>query len=310
MGKQKGIIKLEGKCGDKVYYWHPKYGWLVRDVTSVDAERILTDPAFAAVREHNAQFAQSAMFVKALRAAYYPLFQPLADTRMTSRITSAVVKAIQADPALAPNERRLAHGDLRKLIDLNFNKETPLQKILTARYSTTKAGGVHTTTFTPEGSRFVKARAGATHFRLVSSIATIAYDATAMAVDTTYSDYIPTKRGGTTAITLINTGTPLPDSFMTHVVGVEYFQETNGVYYPLYAKTSNALAIIAAQKVISPQRKALYKRGAVRVGRHRLAPRRQACVKISTERSPAGVRRAARGHPSPGSPGIPGTASG
>jgi hypothetical protein len=310
MGKQTSIIKLEGKCGDKVYYWHPKYGWLIRNVTSVDAERILTDPAFALVREHNAQFAQGAMFVKALRAAFYPLFQPLADTHMTSRITSAITKAIKADPATSPKERRLAHGDLRYLIDLNFNNEASLKKILTARYSTTKALHTHTTTFTPEGNQFVKAPKSATHFRLVSSIATIAYNAGAMTVDTTCSDYIATHPGDTTPITLSNTCASLPESFMTHVVGVEFFQETNGVYYPLYAKAFNALAVVHAEKVIHPKRRNVYRRGAIQVGRHCHAPRKRQFFKNVQERSPANAHRAARDHPSPGSPGISGKASG
>jgi hypothetical protein len=310
MGKQTSIIKLEGKCGDKVYYWHPKYGWLIRNVTSVDAERILTDPAFALVREHNAQFTQGAMFVKALRAAFYPLFQSLADTHMTSRITSAIAKAIKADPATSPKERRLAHGDLRYLIDLNFNNEASLKKILTARYSTTKAPHTHTTTFTPQGNHFVKAPKSASHFRLVSSIATITYEATAMAVDATYSDYIPTLQSDATPITLTNTSASLPESFMTHVVGVEFFQETNGVYYPLYAKAFNALAVIHAEKVIQPKRQNVYKRGALRVGRRRSAPRKPSFFKNVQERSPVTVRRAARDHPNPELPGIPGTECG
>jgi hypothetical protein len=310
VGKQTSIIKLEGKCGNKVYYWHPKYGWLVRDVTSVDAARILTDPAFALVREHNAQFAQGAMYVKALRAAFYSLFQPLADTHMTSRITSAVTKAIKADPAASPKERRLAHGDLRYLVDLNFNVETPLKKILTAHYSTIKGPQARTTTFTPQGCRFVKAPTGATHFRLVSTIATIAYDATAMAVDTIYSDYLPTQQAEATPITLTNGCTSLPESFITHVVGVEFFQETNGVYYPLYAKAFNALAVVHAEKVIHPKQKNVYKRGAIQVGRHRHAPRKPLFFKNVQERSPADAHRAARDHPSPGSPGIPETGYG
>ncbi|MCD9019852.1 hypothetical protein [Parachryseolinea silvisoli] len=307
MGKQTSIIKLEGKCGDKVYYWHPKYGWLIRNVTSVNAERILTDPAFALVREHNAQFARGAMFVKALRAAFYPLFQPLADTHMTSRITSAIAKAIKADPATSLKERRLAYGDLRYLIDLNFNNETSLKKILTADYSTTKALHTHTTTFTPQGRHFIKAPKSATHFRLVSSIATISYEATAVAVDTTYSDYIPTRQGDATPIILTNTCASLPESFMTHAVGVEFFQETNGGYYPLNARACNALAIIAAEKVIQPKRKNVYKRGAINVRKHCHAPRIPLFVRIARERSPVTVRRAARDHPNPGSPGIPET---
>ena len=310
MGKQTSILKLEGKCGDKVYYWHPKYGWLVRSVTSVDADRILTDPAFALVREHNAQFAQGAMFVKALRAAYYPLFQPLADTHMTSRITSAIAKAIKADPATSPKKRRLANGDLHHLIDLNFNIETPLKEILIAPYSTIKTSHAHTTIFTPQGNRFVKSPAEATHFRLISSIATIAYDAAAMSIDTTYSDYISTQPGDAVPITLTNTGASLSESFMTHVVGVEFFQETNGVYYPLHAKACNALAIIDAKKVIQRKRAVVYKRGALHVGRQRHAPRPRPFFKSAPERSPAVAHRAARARPSPGSPGIPETAHG
>jgi hypothetical protein len=308
MAKQTSIIKLEGKCGDNVYYWHPKHGWLVRAVTSVDAERIRTDPAFALVREHNAQFAQGATFVKALRAAYHTLFQPLADTHMTSRITSAIAKAIKADPATSPKERRLANGDLHHLIDLNFNKETPLKKILIAQYSTIKTAHTQTTIFTPQGNRFVKSPTGATHFRLISSVATIAYDAQAMTVHTTYSDYFPTRQAEATPITLTNACASLPESFVTHVVGVEFFQETNGIYYPLYARAFNALAVVHAEKVIHPKRKNVYKRGAIQVGRHCHTPRKRQFFKNVQERSRANAHRAARDHPSRGSPGIPGTA--
>ena len=136
MAKQTGIIKLVGKLGKNSYYYTKDNGYLVRQITSVDAERIRTDPAFARVRENNTDFGRCAWGVKLLRTAFIPLFARAADTHMTSRLTQALTRIMKSDTASAPGMKSPESGDMGLLQGFEFNKETSLKRALKASYTT------------------------------------------------------------------------------------------------------------------------------------------------------------------------------
>ena len=59
MARQKGIIKLKGSIGD-VSFYKTKDGYLAREKSGVDKDRIKNDPAFQRTRENGAEFTHRA----------------------------------------------------------------------------------------------------------------------------------------------------------------------------------------------------------------------------------------------------------
>lgn len=68
MAQQKGIIPLKGTIGN-INFYKSKDGYLAREKTSVNAERIANDPAFVRTRENGAEFGRAGRAGKVLRTA-------------------------------------------------------------------------------------------------------------------------------------------------------------------------------------------------------------------------------------------------
>jgi hypothetical protein len=255
MAKQKGIIKLIGKIGDWVYYYDRVRGYLVRKVTSVDAERIRTDPAFARVRENNAEFGHCAWMVKLLRAAFKPLFAGIADTRMTARLTKATLAVMRSDLTSSAGQRKPEHGDAQLLRGFEFNKDATLKNVLQADYRTRfdQEEETCTITITPQaGKKMIKAPKGATHFRFITGIATIDFKTGNYILDTIRSEEIPVQKITEAPVMLTTPLTPRHEEGLFITLGVELLQLVNGVYNPLQSSQYNAMTLVHAETILQP----------------------------------------------------------
>ncbi|RZL54169.1 MAG: hypothetical protein EOO93_20290, partial [Pedobacter sp.] len=110
MARQKGIIKLKGTIGDITFY-KTKDGFMAREKTSIDAQRIANDPAFQRTRENGAEFGRAGKASKLVRNVFRPYFKNSADSRMSSRLTQAMVKVIQADLVSIRGMRNVIDGE-------------------------------------------------------------------------------------------------------------------------------------------------------------------------------------------------------
>lgn len=255
MAKQKGIIKLIGKIGDIVYYYDRIHGYLARKVTSVDAERIRNDPAFARVRENNAEFGHCAWMVRLLRAAFKPLFAGIADTRMTARLTQAAIATMRSDVTNGAGQRRPEHGDARLLQGFSFTKYASLENVLQADYHAGFDQQEKKCTITitpPTGKKMVKGPKGATHFRFVTGMATIDFKTGKYILDSIRSAEIPVRRVVDTPITLTNPLAPADGEGLFMTLGVEFLQLVNGVYCPLQSSEYNAMTLVHAETILQP----------------------------------------------------------
>ncbi|MBT1711489.1 hypothetical protein KK062_24820 [Fulvivirgaceae bacterium PWU5] len=252
MAKQTGIIILEGPIGEDVCYIHPKFGPLRRRKTSVNAERIRMDAAFARVRENNSDFAHGAALVKSIRAAFRAVYASVADRHMTSRLTSAVTTAIRTDATHIPGKRSILHGDITPLLGVEFNKGTSFSKLLRTPYSVMPGKDRNTTvtSFTDViPAHHLYAPKSASHYRVVSSVAYIDPATGNHAVQTTTSEAFPAKGKTPMNISLTNTLAYEPGTLRLHVLGIEFMQETNGCFYPLTNKAFHALTLVGAEIV-------------------------------------------------------------
>ena len=96
MGRQEGLLQFTGGVGNLSFY-KSQDGYLVRKKSGVSRERIMSDRAYVRTRENIAEFGTGARATKLLRRSFSPLIRTVADNRVTSRLTSAVMKVIKSD---------------------------------------------------------------------------------------------------------------------------------------------------------------------------------------------------------------------
>lgn len=251
MAKQKGIIKLRGTVGDITFY-KTKDGHLAREKGGIDGNRIANDPAFKRTRENGSEFGRAGKSGKVLRAAFRGVLLKSADPRMTSRLTQLMVKVLQADATSVRGERNVIDGEAELLQGFEFNNRAALGSVLFAPSvaSIDRVTGelkVDIASFIP--NNMVMAPGGTTHYKIISAGAEIDFTNETFVVDTSESAPLPWNMVASVALNQTNT---LPAN-STHplflVVGIEFFQEVNGVMYTLNNGAFNGFAIVKVNGV-------------------------------------------------------------
>jgi hypothetical protein len=171
MAKQKGIIKIKGTLGDMTFY-RSQDGYIVKEKTSLNGNRISTDPAFQRTRENGTEFGRAGKAGKVLRNALRNQMQNAKDNRVVSRLTKEMVKVVKADATSTRGERNVIDGETEMLEGFEFNLNAKLEATLYAPYTLTinRVTGemsVHIPSFIP--ANMVAAPDGTTHFKIVSA---------------------------------------------------------------------------------------------------------------------------------------------
>ncbi len=247
MAKQNSANKLSGTIGDITYYKTRHDGFLARGKGGVDGNRIKTDPRFARTRENGAEFGRAGAAGKLLRAALMQVIASAKDGRMTSRLTKMMMVALKADSTSKRGERTVTKGKPELLEGFEFNDHAELATSLRTLYTTAidRATGKATITF----NAFVPNLAllvpqGATHFRLVEGVGEVDFES-----------HWYTSAFQKTAEMVIDenavAGALLEAAFTVNsvhpvvvVLGVEFLQHVNGLFYAINNGTNNALAIV------------------------------------------------------------------
>lgn len=247
MARQTGIIKLKGTLGDLTFY---KSGgqYLVRQKSSLDRKRIATDPAFQRTRENGAEFGCAGRAGRVLRTAIRPLLGVAKDRFVTQRLTSALVRVLQADRVNPRGLRNVIDGDAELLTGFEFNRNAALGTTLHAPYRTDMDRQQGTLTLSVDPfvpSQRVVAPSGATHFKIVSAGTEIDFEGETFTTDCKETGYLPWDHDVTEAIVHVHQVTAGSVHPLFLVVGIVFFQEVNGVYYPLSDEAFNALRVAA-----------------------------------------------------------------
>lgn len=246
MAKQKSIIKLKGTLDDITFY-KSQDGFLARGKGGVDASRIANDPAFQRTRENGSEFGRAGKAGKILRAAIRALLQNAADSRMVSRLTREMVKVIQADVTNPRGLRNVIDGEAELLEGFEFNIRGKLGTTLFAPFSAAidrNAGAlkVDIASFIP--TNMVAAPSGSTHYKIISAGAEVDFENETFVVDTQETALLPWDNAATAAITLSNIVTVNSTHPLFLALGIEFYQEVNGVKYPLKNGAYNALSLV------------------------------------------------------------------
>jgi len=246
MAKQKGIIKLEGTIGDITFY-KSQDGYLAREKGGIDANRIASDPAFQRTRENGNEFGAAGKAGKMLRVALRALLQNTADNRMVSRLTQEMVKVVQADAINARGERNVIDGEAELLEGFEFNKNGKLGTALYAPFAAVinRVAGLLNVDIPPYVPvNMISAPGGTTHYKIITAGAEIDFENETYVIDNNNSAILPWDSVVTTALNLSNAVTANSTHPLFMALGIEFYQEINGVKYTLKNGAFNALALV------------------------------------------------------------------
>lgn len=246
MAKQKGIMKLEGTIGDITFY-KTEDGYLAKENAPVSGDRIATDPAFQRTRENGAEFGRAGKAGKVLRNAVRTLLQNAKDNRVTSRLTGEMMKVIKADITNPRGMRNVIDGEAELLQGFDFNINAKLGTTIYAPFSSAinRVAGTLTVTvpsFLP--AERIAAPNGTTHFNIVSMGAEVDFENETFTTDSKESGILPWDNTATAALNLANAVTANSTHPLFLLLGIQFFQEVNGVKYPLKNGAFNALSLV------------------------------------------------------------------
>lgn len=246
MARQSGIVKLEGTIGN-ISFYKSQDGFLAREKGGVDGARIASDPAFQRTRENGSEFGSAGAAGKILRTALRALILSAADNRMVGRLTREMVKVIQADLVSVRGKRNVIDGESELLEGFEFNISGKLSTTLFAPYTATidRVTGelvVNIPSFI--SANMIGAPSGATHFKINTAGAEVDFTNGTYVVDSQSSAELPINGVATAIINLENLVTANSVQPMFLAVGIEFYQEVNGVKYSLRNGSYNALALV------------------------------------------------------------------
>lgn len=246
MARQKSIIKLDGTIGGITFY-KSKDGYLAREKGGIPADRIRNDPAFQRTRENGSEFGRAGYSGKVLRNSIRALLLRASDFRMVSRLTQQMVKVIQMDAVNTRGQRNVIDGEAELLQGFDFNINGKLGTTLFAPYQVTldRVSGdamVDIEAFVPGTA--IAAPGGTTHFKLFSGAMEVDFENGSFVSKVSETEIYPWDGTEVPAVNMTNDLTPASTHPLFYVLGVEFYQEVNGVKYPLKNGAYNALQIV------------------------------------------------------------------
>ena len=251
MAQQKGIIKLDGTIGGITFY-KSNDGDLAREKGDVSAVKIANDPAFQRTRENGAEFGRAGKAGKVLRTSLRALLQNASDSRMVSRLTTEMLKVVQADAVNPRGERNVIDGEAELLQGFEFNINGKLGTTLYAPFTAAidRVSGALTVdipAFVP--IHMLAAPGGSTHYKIISAGVEVDFENETYVMDTQDTAIQPWDATATAAINLANAVPAASTHPLFLALGIEFYQEVNGQMYPLKNGAFNALALVKVSGV-------------------------------------------------------------
>ncbi len=247
MGKLKSFIKLEGTL-DGLTFYKSQDGYMVRTKGGISKSRMLKDPAFKRTRENFRQFGMNAKAGALLRDSVGPMLAKAKDPKLSSRMLKLMSEIKNFDSTSVRGNRSvhlgLATAEGKQLLKgLDFNGRAHLQSVLNAQFSVDTATGVLTIQDFTAQEQLV-ATESATHVGFRTAFVNLNFDTGLF--NTNYSPVVmlPIDLSVST-VTLTPDGVPAGDGIPFHLLLIEFYQEMNGVQYPLLNGAHNVLNLVA-----------------------------------------------------------------
>ncbi len=247
MAKQSGVLRLLGTIGN-ITFLKTQDGFLAKEKTSLNGEQISKGKNFQRTRENNAEFSNAGKAGKLLRQAAHNLMTVAKDSKVTSRVVKVMIQALKLDTVDPRGERTVANGDVSVFAGFEFNINSTLTSVLLPQYTGTidRDGGTMTANipaFTPLND--IVAPEGTTHFIIVSAGIEIDFANSVSVTGLSNSGILPYDNSGLKPLTLTDTVTPKSTNKLFLLLGVQFYQQVNGVNYSLRNGAFNPLSVIS-----------------------------------------------------------------
>ncbi len=216
-------------------------------------KRVATKDSYARVRENNAEMGRSMKAGVLLTNSVKALTNVAADSELTSRLAKEMKSVLKADTASKRGMRVVTSAGIVLLRGFEFNMDSKLGSIFFAPFTTVIDRPAGTLTinipeFTPKV--MLKAPFGTTHFRFTSAASCIDFAANTRSSIYTNSAHLVYGDQTEPAVTLSNAVEANSTRTLFLVLGVQFFQETNGEFYVLNSGTHNPLAIVEVNAAV------------------------------------------------------------
>lgn len=247
MGHQKGIIKLKGRVGDLAFYKTRNLGFQARSKDGIEGERILKDASYSRTRENMSEFARAMKAGKFFRSVFRSITVNTSDSGMSNRLGKLMTNVVKNDLVNDRGERVVTPAALELLAPFEFNEKAPVSSTLHLPYhgDIIRATGklfVHIDTFVPRDS--ISAPTGTTHFKFTAAAAMIDFDQEVSEFMVNMGEMIAYDRSVIQYQAMECMLTPALAQPLFLLIGISFYQEVNGKYYPLSNGANNGLCLI------------------------------------------------------------------
>lgn len=246
MAKFDGIFEIKGTLQGMSFY-KSKDGLMIRKKGGVDKKRIKNDPAFQRTRENGSEFGHNAKMGLLMRKSVSNLISLAKDYRVSSRMAQAMSSIKNLDVTSLRGERKvwigLANAEGKQsLRGFDFNANSSFNSVFRGLHALdTLTGEVTISSFNP--TKNLSLPQGATHASFSVAVANVDFEFENYGVR-----YSPKENMPLVDDVLNYTLTPdaMPGGTGTNFYYflIEFFQELNGVQYPLKNNAYNVLYLM------------------------------------------------------------------
>ncbi|MFY7965642.1 MAG: hypothetical protein ACOVO1_12150, partial [Chitinophagaceae bacterium] len=166
--------------------------------------------------------------------------------------TKEMMKVIKADATSTRGMRNVIDGEAELLEGFDFNSNASLGNTLFVPYTATinRATGIVSIVIDNFiASRDIAAPEGTTHFKIVSAGSEIDFENETFNTDNNASIVLPLNNNAIASLTLSHDVTANSTHPLFLVLGIQFYQQVNGVDYPLKNGAFNALKIVKVEGV-------------------------------------------------------------
>lgn len=246
MPRYSSLFRVEGTLGE-VNFYKNEDGYFMRSKGGVSKERIQNDPSYIRTRENNKEFGNSAEGGKLLRRAIIDLLADAKDSKVSSRLTQRMTKVKNLDATSVRGQRKVSIGiqtpDGKTILKaFDFNRHAVLTAVLLSDFTlNTATGEIVIDNFTP--IQRLDIPEGATHVTFSAGFLNLDFATTVKDLQLSNEVNLPIN-GTASTVTLTPAGVPVGTGQNFYFLKVAFFQEINGIQYPLNNGAFNALQLL------------------------------------------------------------------
>ncbi len=244
MAQQTGILGIKGTVGGLVF---AKDG-SIRQKPASNKSTFTSKASMVRVRENASEFGAAGSAGKLVRDALRTQIQAASDRYMVSRLAKVMKSIINLDATSDRGMRQVVAANAASLLGFNFNLGAGLGQSLFAPYTVTPSGATVTLAIPSLNPTVdIAAPTGATHYEILFGVASVNFVAKTYSAATvaTPLGILPLTGAARTNVSQVATlpAAPTADELVIGVLGMNYYQQLNGKFYPLNNNASNPLAV-------------------------------------------------------------------